>query len=150
MLNNSRRIDEARSVSSKGTSNGELHSQLAQGLDGTVNHYANKSKANDHGTGASSCKSCSRANEQSSTDRSTNSNHLKVTALESLGELVGLLYIGAVCITIRSDLAGRLHMGEGRSRPERVDEASKASTARRFAMIGSGRVVGGRGCDVLA
>jgi hypothetical protein len=137
-------------MSSERTSNRELHGQLAQSLNSTVDHDANETKANDHGTGASSCQSCSRANEQSSTDRSTNGNHLEVTALETLGELVGLLDIGAVCIAVRSDLAVRLDMGERLGRPERIDKASEASTARRLAIVEARAVVGGRSRDVLA
>ena len=73
-----------------------------------------------------------------------------MTALESLGELVGLLDIGAVCIAIRSDLAIRFDVGERLGRPERIDKASKASTARGLASVGARAVVGRRGRDVLA
>ena len=73
-----------------------------------------------------------------------------MTALESLGELVGLLDIGAVSITVRSDLAVRLDVSERLGRPERIDKASKASTASRLAIVEAAAVVGGRSRDVLA
>lgn len=41
-------------------------------------------------------------------------------------------------------------MGERLSRPERIDKASKASTARGLAIVEARAVVGGRSRDVLA
>jgi hypothetical protein len=141
----SRRIDETRRVCRKRTSNRELNGKLAQSLHRTVNHAANKSKSDHHSTRSSSRKSRSRADKQSSTDRAPNGNHLQMATFESLRELVGLLHIGAVRITVRSNLPRRLHMGERRSRFERVDESSQALARRRSAILGAS-LVGRRGC----
>jgi hypothetical protein len=145
----SRRIDETRCVCSERASNRELNGKFSQCLHRAINHAANKSKSNYHSARSSSRKSRSRANEQSSTDRATNRNHLQVATFESLRELVGLLHIGTVRITVRSDLPRRLHVGERRSRFERVHEPSEAFARRRAAILGAS-VVGRRGCrDVL-
>lgn len=139
---NSRRINKSRSVRCKRTSNWELNRQLAQSLHRTINHATNKSKSNHHGSRPSSRKSRTRANEQSSTNRASDRNHLQVAAFESLRELIGLLHVRAVRIAVRSDLPRRLDVGEIRSRFEGVDKASEAFTrGGRSTILGAAALV---------
>ena len=141
----SRRIDETRRVRRKRTRNRKLNGQLAQSLYRTINHTTDQSKPDHHRSRSSGRKSRSRANEQSSTDRASNCNHLQVATFESLRELIGLLYIGTVRVTVGGDLSRRFHVGKSRSRFEGVDEASKAFTSGGPAILGAS-VVSGRSC----
>jgi len=76
------RIDEPSGIGGETTGNGEDDGELAQRVNGRVQHETDQGEANQQRRGTSGGQRLSGTDEETSSDGTTDGNHLQMTALE--------------------------------------------------------------------
>jgi len=81
-----RRIDEAGGVSVETTGHGVHDSEFTESVDDVENHDSHEAEVNEEGRGTTVAEGTSGTDEETSTDRATDGDHVKMASLHRLVE----------------------------------------------------------------